>query len=192
MYGETLTERLRLVPIGPQHAADLVAVHRDPWIAEWYAGELSDKRAEEFAAACGRGWAVDGASKWLAYDRESGALAGRGGLSRLASDAVCSQIAELAGAGWAERQLELGWAVVEAFRGQGVATEIGRAGLGFAFDALGARSVIAFTEWHNAASRRVMERLGMRLAGQIRARGLVEGRKGEHDDAPFAVYAIER
>jgi RimJ/RimL family protein N-acetyltransferase len=193
VHGEALTERLRLVPVGPEHVADLVAVHGDPWIAEWYAGAWSDQRAEEFAHACARGWAVDGVSKWMAYDQESGALAGRGGLSRLPSESAAAvQIAALAGPAWAEQRLELGWAMMEAFRGRGIATEIGRAGLGFAFDTLGARSVIAFTERHNASSRRVMERLGMRLAGEITARGLIEGETGEHDHAPFSVYVIER
>jgi RimJ/RimL family protein N-acetyltransferase len=78
------------------------------------------------------------------------------------------------------------------FRGRGLATEIGRAGLGFAFGALGARSVISFTERHNWASRKVMERLGMQLAGEIRARGLIEGSRGERDDAPFALYRVGR
>jgi hypothetical protein len=32
-----------------------------------------------------------------------------------------------------------------------------------------------------------MERIGMRYAGEIRSRGLIEGLEGEHDDAPFAV-----
>jgi hypothetical protein len=36
-----------------------------------------------------------------------------------------------------------------------------------------------------------MERLGMRMVGEITARGLIEGKGGEHDDAPFALYAIE-
>jgi RimJ/RimL family protein N-acetyltransferase len=45
-------------------------------------------------------------------------------------------------------------------------------------------------ERHNWASRKVMERLGMRLAGEIRACGLIEGRSGVHDAAPFALYAI--
>jgi RimJ/RimL family protein N-acetyltransferase len=190
--GETLTERLRLLPIGPEHAADLVAVHRDGRIAEWYAGAWPRATAEAFARSCDRGWAVHGVAKWMAYERASGALVGRGGLSRLASDSVCSQIAALVGPAWAERRLELGWAVVAAFRGQGLATEIGRAGLHFAFDTLGAHWVVAFTERHNADSRNVMHRLGLRLAGEIRARGLIEGGTGEHDNAPFAVYAIER
>ena len=48
--------------------------------------------------------------------------------------------------------------------------------------------VVSFTERHNIASRRVMERIGMTFAGQIRWRGLVEGQIDERDDAPFAVY----
>jgi RimJ/RimL family protein N-acetyltransferase len=190
--GEVLTERLRLVPIGPEHAAELVAIHQDPWIAQWYAGKWTAARAQEFALACARGWSVDRVAKWIAYERRTGELVGRGGLSRMAAGAVCSQVAVLVGPAWAEQPLELGWAVREAFRGKGLATEIGRAGLGFAFGELGARSVVSFTERHNRASRNVMERLGMRWAGQIMARGLVEGSSGEHDSAPFALYAVGR
>jgi RimJ/RimL family protein N-acetyltransferase len=190
--GEVLTERLRLVPIGLEHVADLVAIHQDAWVAGWYAGEWSTERAEEFAQGCGRGWTVDGVAKWIAYERRTGALVGRGGLSRMVASPVSSHIAALAGPAWTEGRLELGWAVRERFRGQGLATEIGRAGLGFAFEVLEAYSVISFTERHNGASRSVMERLGMRLAGEITARGLIEGKRGEHDRVPFAVYAIER
>jgi RimJ/RimL family protein N-acetyltransferase len=190
--GDVLTERLRLVPIGLEQVADLVAIHQDPWIAQWYAGRWPAERAQQFALACTRGWSVDGVGKWIAYGRRTGELVGRGGLSRLAAGVAGSQIAALVGPGWAEGRLELGWAVLEAFRGKGFATEIGNAGLGFAFDVLGAHSVISFTERHNVTSRKVMGRLGMQLAGEIRARGLIEGESGEHDGAPFALYAIER
>jgi hypothetical protein len=33
-----------------------------------------------------------------------------------------------------------------------------------------------------------MERLGMRYAGEFTGQGLVEGRTGVHDGAPFALY----
>jgi RimJ/RimL family protein N-acetyltransferase len=189
--GQFLTDRLQLVPVGLEHVDDLVAIHRDPWIAQWYAGEWSAAAAETFARVCARAWIADGVAKWIAYERRTGALVGRGGMSRMPPGAASSQIASFVGPAWAEQRLELGWAVREAFRGKGYATEIGGAGLSFAFDTLEARSVIAFTERHNLASRNVMERLGMRLVGEITARGLIEGKGGEHDDAPFALYAIE-
>jgi RimJ/RimL family protein N-acetyltransferase len=190
--GEVLTERLRLVPIGQQHVGDLVTIHQDPWIAQWYAGEWPAARAREFALACACGWSVDGVAKWIAYGRRTGDLVGRGGLSRMTANAVRSQVDVLVGPAWAQQPLELGWAVREEFRGKGLAAEIGRAGLGFAFGALGARSVVSFTERHNQASRNVMERLGMRWVGEIMSRGLVEGRGGEYDNAPFALYAVGR
>jgi RimJ/RimL family protein N-acetyltransferase/8-oxo-dGTP pyrophosphatase MutT (NUDIX family) len=132
---------------------------------------------------------------------ERGALVGRGGLSRLPADgpatASITEVLKAAGPGgeslgevWAADRLELGWALVGEARRRGFATEIGRAGLEFAFGTLGAGAVIAFTERHNRASRAVMERLGMEFAGEIRTEGLVEGQPGVHPDAPFAVYAI--
>ena len=45
---------------------------------------------------------------------------------------------------------------------------------------------------HNRRSRAVMERLGMSYRGEIRWPGLVEGRDGIVDDAPFALYVLAR
>ncbi|TDD57546.1 N-acetyltransferase [Kribbella antibiotica] len=190
-----LTERLRLEPVsGPGavlggHVADLVVLFADPWVARWYGGEWSPEVAAERAAEMQVAWERDSVSKWIAYERDSGALAGRGGLSRMtAGTSVAVAIEELVGAEWAVDRLELGWALVESARGRGLATEIGRAGLEFAFETLGARSVISFTERHNAASRAVTERLGMTYAGEITAEGWLEG--SIHPDAPFAVHVL--
>jgi Acetyltransferase (GNAT) domain len=127
--------RLRLEPVGPEHAPDLWRLHQDEAVAAW---------PDRVAAARGR----------LGRDR-----------------------------------LEVGWTVRSALWGRGFATEIGRAGLALAFQELGAAQVVAFTEWHNARSRAVMERLDMAYVGEVTAPGLVEGRPGIHDDAPFALYA---
>ena len=94
-------------------------------------------------------------------------MVGRGGLSRVL----------LAG----RRRLEVGWTVLADLWGRGYATEIGRAGLAFAWDELGAAEVAAFTEMHNRRSRAVMERLGMSDAGLI-----------EHRGEQFALYLISR
>jgi RimJ/RimL family protein N-acetyltransferase len=113
-------------------------------------------------------------------------------LSRLPpdSDQTRSITALVAEPSWAKNRLELGWALLSSFRGQGLATEIGQEGLRFAVELLGASRVVAFTERHNWASRAVMERLDLRLRGEIRTAGLIEGdRSTVHRDAPFAVYA---
>jgi RimJ/RimL family protein N-acetyltransferase len=185
------TDRLLLVPIGPQHAVDLYRLRQDPWVAHWYGGTWNHDEATAFASSCAEAWTRDGVSKWMAYERSSGSLVGRGGMSRLGVNASSTaQIdALLDDPKWRADRLEVGWAVMGNFRKRGMATEIGTAALSFATDQLGASRVIAYTERHNLASRRVMERLGMLLAGEIRARGLVDGQDEEQDDAPFAVYA---
>jgi RimJ/RimL family protein N-acetyltransferase len=91
-----------------------------------------------------------------------------------------------------KRQLELGRALLQRGRRQGFATEIGRAGLDYAFGVLGHNEVVSFTEVHNSASRAVMERLGMTFVRIIYERGLIEGRDGIHDGAPFALYRLRR
>ena len=190
--GARRTDRLRLEPVGPEHAEDLWRLHRDEAVAAWHGGRWSVRDARRYAAAMAGSWAADGVGKWVAYDRRGGELVGRGGVSRLApTDAVTGQVAALlAGQAWLADRLELGWTVRSELWGQGYATEIGRAGLDLAFGELGAERVVAFTERHNRRSRAVMERLGMGHVGEVAAPGLVEGRAGVHEDAPFALYAI--
>jgi RimJ/RimL family protein N-acetyltransferase len=189
-----LTDRLRLEPIGPGQAEDLWRLHRDDAVAVWHGGRWTMAAAHRNAARMGQGWQTDGVHKWMAYDRGSGDLVGRGGLSRMQADGdTTGRIqAALPGEGWAQDRLEVGWTVRSGLWGHGYATEIGRAGLALAFEELGAEVVVAFSERHNRRSRAVMERLGMRHVGEFVDRGLVEGLDGVHDGAPFALYALGR
>ena len=83
--------------------------------------------------------------------------------------------------------LEIGWALRHERWGRGYASEIGRAGLAYAFDVLGARAVVSCAARHNLRSQAVMARIGMRPVGEIRGRGRAEGEDHVRDDAPFAV-----
>lgn len=58
---------------------------------------------------------------------------------------------------------EIGWILLPGHRGQGYATEAGRAVMDMGFRLYGAKRIIAHCDERNAASRGVMERLGMRL-----------------------------
>lgn len=204
--GQTLlTARPRLEPAGPANAADLSLIHRDD-VWPWYtAKESTRERVHRSVQLMGDSWRLHGVHKWIAYDRGRGEVVGRGGLSRTPVDEDRGQIHAFfpaepwgsavhasenpftAHANW----LEVGWALRGGFRGRGYASEIGRAGLAFAFDVLGVRAVVSCTVRHNVRSRAVMERIGMRYVGEIRSRGVVEG-IGELDDAPHAVCVLLR
>lgn len=66
------------------------------------------------------------------------------------------------------REWEIGWFVHPAHWAKGCATEAARALLNVAFNDLNAHRVIAFCNANNAASARVMEKLGMARDGLLR------------------------
>jgi len=160
-----LTDRLRLEPAGPEHAQDLWRLHQDPAVAQWWGGRWTVEQARRASASFGAVWAVGGVHKWMAYDRVTGELVGRGGLSREDPE----------GAG----RLEIGWTVRGELWGRGYGTEIGRAGLAVAFGELDAAEVVAFTEPQNTRSRAVMTRLGLRYHHDIDRGGV-----------PFVLYQL--
>ncbi len=65
---------------------------------------------------------------------------------------------------------ELGWTFNKRYHGHGYATEAAGALLRFAADELGIKRFCAHCDSENTASRRVMEKLGMRLAGEYGGR----------------------
>jgi RimJ/RimL family protein N-acetyltransferase len=182
-------------------------VHDDDEVWRWYGGERPTReQVEQRAAFMSDSWRLHGVHKWIAYDRVSGEVVGRGGLSRTPVDDDWGQIhAFLPAEPWVREVhavrrpfpahanwLEIGWALRREFRGRGYAAEIGRAGLAFAFDVLGVQAVVSCAVRHNVRSRAVMERIGMRYAGEIRSRGLIDGVDGEQDGAPYAVCVLLR
>jgi RimJ/RimL family protein N-acetyltransferase len=205
--GSLCTTRLRLEPVSPANAPDLWLVQSDDQVWPWYGDEKpSIDQVGQRAKFMGEAWRFHGVHKWIAYDRVNGEVVGRGGLSRTPVDDDWGQIyAFLPAEPWVRvahairrpfsahaNWLELGWALRHEFWGRGYASEIGRAGLAFAFDVLGAEAVVSCTARHNVRSRAVMERIGMQYAGEIQSRGMTEGVNGEHDDAPFAVCVLLR
>lgn len=66
------------------------------------------------------------------------------------------------------REWEIGWAVHPAHWRRGYAAEAARCLAGYAFSQLGAHRLVAFCNANNAASARVMEKLGMRRDGLLR------------------------
>ena len=72
--------------------------------------------------------------------------------------------------GVAADEYEVGWVVAAAARGAGIATEAGRAAIDYALSELGADEVVAYTSPGNAASLRVIDKLGMELRGEGRSR----------------------
>jgi RimJ/RimL family protein N-acetyltransferase len=87
----------------------------------------------------------------------------------------------------AHRQAEIGYVFLATSRGRGYATEATARMIDLAFDALDAHRVAGRLDARNEASRRVLERLGMRREALLRENEFV---KGEWTDE--LVYAVLR
>jgi RimJ/RimL family protein N-acetyltransferase len=201
-----VTERLRLEPITVDRAEDYSLVFRDDAVAVWYAGKLTLAEAQRDANEAEHIWKTVGFHKWLVYELASGTVVGRAGLSAMHLHAYDGAIRSfLPQHSWADermdvseannlarRWVEIGWALRGEYWGRGYASELGRYGLRVAFGELDMHAVVSYTERHNLRSRAVMERIGMTYAGEFLGTGLIEGREGVHDGAPFALYLALR
>lgn len=147
------TDRLRLRPF---EAADLESLHRiysDEGVARFlYADARTLEQTRELLDRK-LGPRLDAEGDWL-----SAAVVGRD-TGELVGDMALNWVSEQ------HRTGEIGFVVAPACQGRGYAAEAARPFLDFAFRTMGLHRVIARAEARNAASVRVLEKLGMRHEG---------------------------
>lgn len=147
------TARLVLRRFTPDDLDAIVALDADPAVMRYLNGgrptpleEIRDDILPWWLAYYERG---DAWGFWAAIERESGRFLGWFHLRPLETDAP--------------DEPELGYRLVRAAWGRGLATEGSRALIDKAFEELGARRVHASTMAINTGSWRVMEKAGMRF-----------------------------
>lgn len=140
------TARMRGERYAPRHLGAAAPIFADPRVGAMLGGV---RTREEVAAELERAqesWERDGMGYWMFFDARTGEPVARGGLARTVFDG--------------RPEVEVGWTVTPGRWGEGLATELGAEAVRVAFGVLGLEDVVAFTLPHNAASRRVMEKLG--------------------------------
>ncbi len=110
---------------------------------------LSREQSRETFARVRRATKAHGFGLWALELQESSQFIGLVGLSRPSFEAPFTPCVEIA------------WRIVPDQWSHGYATEAAKAALGFGFETLGLTEILAWTSRGNAASRRVMEKLGM-------------------------------
>jgi ribosomal-protein-alanine N-acetyltransferase len=151
------TARLRL---RPADETDVVTLHRiwtDPEVRRYlWDGRVIDQQvAADVVLASVRDWNAHGFGLWVIEHRETGEPIGFVGF-RAAEDG----------------QPELLFGLVPHRWQRGFATEASRAALDHVFMNSGVRSVSAATDMPNAASVRVLERIGLRFRRRDTLNGL--------------------
>ena len=143
------TERLVLRPFTHDDLAELTPIHAEEsfW---WYplrAG-MDEDETKKFLSRVIERYETDGFGVEALLDRSSGAMIGWAGL------AVPHFLPEILPA------VEVGWRLSAAYRGQGLATEVGEAAVHWGFTEGGLDRLVSIYEPENVASGRVMARLG--------------------------------
>ncbi|MCD5991765.1 GNAT family N-acetyltransferase [Pseudomonas sp. CDFA 553] len=109
-------------------------------------GVLGESATAEFIDWSLQSYAHHGFGPWAVVEKASGVLMGFCALNRESVDGV--------------EEVEIGYRLAPQFWGRGLATEIVRATLGYGFEHLGLRSIIAIVQPANVASVRVIQKVG--------------------------------
>ena len=88
-----------------------------------------------------------------------------------------------------DRRAEIGYAVARAYWGRGYAPEAARALIDYALSIVGFNRIEAYCSVGNAASLRVLEKIGMRREGILRQHTVIDGQL--HDRAVYAVLSSD-
>jgi len=140
------------------------AVGRALWPAGAGPGRPQD-RGEQVLAADIRHWQERSFGPWAFFSTETGLFVGRGGLATTTM---------------AGRQcVEVAYAVRPEEWGQGYATEMAAVAVAYA-RTLGLSEVVGFTAAGNHASRRVLEKCGMRYERTVQRAGIAHWLGGLH------------
>ncbi len=168
------TERLVLRCLGPADLADATTFFADPDVGRqttWFAlvSRLGVAGLLEYIE---RRRAAGEMAVWGIVPKEGARVIGFCGLVAIAPD---------------DRRAEMGYSLARAHWGRGYAPEAARAVLGCAFAALGFNRIEAYCTAENAASIRVLEKVGMRREGVLREYTTIDGRPRDR-----AVYGLLR
>jgi RimJ/RimL family protein N-acetyltransferase len=167
---EIETARLLLRPWQPDDLAEFTRLLTDPVVTRYIvvSTPFSPQDVADLSARTLAQWERNDFGPWAAIEKQSGRWVGRIGLNELPD--------------WpGPHKIEVGWELHQEFWGRGLATEGGRAGVRYGFEVVGLERIISATMATNTASRRVMEKCGLRFQGELPMAGTV-----------VAWYAIDR
>ena len=131
-------------------AEPFAALNADPEVMRHFPDLLSRNESDAMVRRVAGHLAEHDWGLWALERRDTGEFIGFTGLGRPRFEAHFTPA------------VEVGWRLSRSAWGQGFATEAARVAVDVGFTELGLTEIVSFTTSANAASRRVMERLGMR------------------------------
>ena len=147
---ELRTPRLMLRSWRDQDLPPFAALNADPAVRRWFPSVLTHAESDAQAARLRLHDEEHGYTFWAVEVPGVAPFVGFVGLFMVRFEAPFTPA------------VEIGWRLAQAYWGRGYATEAAEAALAHAYGPLGPDEVVAFTVPGNSASRRLMEKIGMR------------------------------
>jgi ribosomal-protein-alanine N-acetyltransferase len=166
--------RLTLRPWREADLEPLFALNGDPDSMRHFPAVMDRAESDAWAARLQAHIDAHGWGFWVAEERGGAPFVGVVGLMNIPWQAHFTPA------------VEIGWRIAPAQRRRGLAEEAARLAIGFGFDTLALREIVAFTIAANAPSWRLMERLGMRPDGGFDHPRLPPG----HPKRPHLLYRL--
>lgn len=153
------TERLFLRPLDADDVEQVFAMRSDADVMRFIRAPQTRRESADWIQMVSSRWETTGIGFCAVIEKSSDEFVGWCGLWRLKET----------------DEIEIGYAVAKDFQGKGYATEAAAAVLGYGFETLRLKKIVAVARPENAASRRVMEKLGMRYdyTGEFYSKQLV-------------------
>jgi RimJ/RimL family protein N-acetyltransferase len=149
------TERLLLRAWRAEDREPFARMNADPEVREFYPALMSRAESDALADRIEAELAAEGFGGWAVEIPGVTSFAGYVGLSRPLFEASFTPC------------VEIGWRLARPLWGRGYATEGARAALAFGFEKVGLAEIVSFAVTANLRSIRVMEKIGMRFAGEF-------------------------
>lgn len=143
------SSRLQLRQWTASDHAPFAQLNGDPHAMRFFAQPLCRADSDALAQRCAALIAQRGWGFWAAECVQTGAFIGMMGLHVPAPELPCAPC------------VEVGWRLLPAYWGRGLATEGAQLALHYGFAVLQLREIVAFTALPNLPSQAVMQRLGM-------------------------------
>lgn len=144
------TERLILRPFENVDLDAIVQMRADPEFMRYIKPTETLQQSTSWMQLVSRYWQTDNYGFWAVVLKESGATIGWSGTWSLPET----------------KDKEIGFAIAQPFWGEGLATEAAHIALCYSFENRYALKTVAVAMPENFASRRVMEKLGMKLENE--------------------------
>jgi ribosomal-protein-alanine N-acetyltransferase len=161
LAGERQTERLHLRQPTPEdralYHAHFTQLEIERWLRPPPLPPFETNVIDQLVEGDCVHWSDHGFGPWLLIEKETGAFAGRGGLSWTSVEDTA--------------EVELPWSIEPHLHGQGLATEAATAAIDWAQE-MKFEEVVALVLPANTASRRVAEKVGFKLNGEVIHAGL--------------------